>query len=96
MDDAQLRISEEAHLIMPYHKAIDQARERLRGEGMIGTTGRGIGPAYEDKVARVGIRVIDLLGRRNVSGETPAQYRREEYLSEGDPERKSPGLQQAP
>jgi adenylosuccinate synthase len=61
IDDAQLRISEEAHLIMPYHKAIDQARERLRGEGMIGTTGRGIGPAYEDKVARVGIRLIDLL-----------------------------------
>ncbi|MDH3442754.1 MAG: adenylosuccinate synthase [Deltaproteobacteria bacterium] len=60
-DDALLRISEEAHLIMPYHKAIDQARERLRGEGMIGTTGRGIGPAYEDKVARVGIRFIDLL-----------------------------------
>jgi adenylosuccinate synthase len=60
-DDAMLRISEEAHLIMPYHKAIDQARERLRGEGMIGTTGRGIGPAYEDKVARVGIRFIDLL-----------------------------------
>src|ERR671923_355148 len=61
LDDALLRISEEAHLIMPYHKAIDQARERLRGEGMIGTTGRGIGPAYEDKVARVGIRFIDLL-----------------------------------
>src|SRR5919108_1062727 len=61
MDDAHLRISEQAHLIMPYHKAIDQARERLRGEGMIGTTGRGIGPAYEDKVARVGIRFIDLL-----------------------------------
>jgi adenylosuccinate synthase len=60
-DDALLRISEAAHLIMPYHKAIDQARERLRGEGMIGTTGRGIGPAYEDKVARVGIRFIDLL-----------------------------------
>jgi adenylosuccinate synthase len=60
-DNAMLRISEEAHLIMPYHKAIDQARERLRGEGMIGTTGRGIGPAYEDKVARVGIRFIDLL-----------------------------------
>jgi adenylosuccinate synthase len=60
-DDAMLRISEEAHLIMPYHKAIDQARERLRGEGMIGTTGRGIGPAYEDKVARIGIRFVDLL-----------------------------------
>jgi adenylosuccinate synthase len=46
---------------MPYHKAIDQARERLRGKGKIGTTGRGIGPAYEDKVARTGIRFIDLL-----------------------------------
>jgi adenylosuccinate synthase len=61
LDDSLLRVSEEAHLIMPYHKAIDQARERLRGEGMIGTTGRGIGPAYEDKVARVGIRLVDLL-----------------------------------
>ena len=60
-DASSLRISEEAHLIMPYHKAIDLARERLRGKGKIGTTGRGIGPAYEDKVARVGIRLIDLL-----------------------------------
>jgi len=56
-----LRISEQAHVIMPYHKAIDLARERLRGKGKIGTTGRGIGPAYEDKVARVGIRFVDLL-----------------------------------
>ncbi len=61
LDDSLLRISEEAHLIMSYHKAIDRARERLRGKGKIGTTGRGIGPAYEDKVARVGIRLIDLL-----------------------------------
>ena len=60
-DDSLLRISEQAHLIMPYHKSIDQARERLRGKGKIGTTGRGIGPAYEDKVARTGIRFIDLL-----------------------------------
>jgi adenylosuccinate synthase len=60
-DDNQLRISEQAHVIMPYHKAIDLARERLRGKGKIGTTGRGIGPAYEDKVARVGIRFVDLL-----------------------------------
>ena len=59
--DDQLRISEQAHVIMPYHKAIDLARERLRGKGKIGTTGRGIGPAYEDKVARVGIRFVDLL-----------------------------------
>jgi adenylosuccinate synthase len=60
-EDRLLRISEQAHVIMPYHKAIDLARERLRGKGKIGTTGRGIGPAYEDKVARVGIRFIDLL-----------------------------------
>ena len=59
--DEQLRISEQAHVIMPYHKAIDLARERLRGKGKIGTTGRGIGPAYEDKIARIGIRFIDLL-----------------------------------
>jgi len=60
-DDRLLCISEQAHVIMPYHKAIDLARERLRGKGKIGTTGRGIGPAYEDKIARVGIRFIDLL-----------------------------------
>ena len=60
-DERLLCISEQAHVIMPYHKAIDLARERLRGKGKIGTTGRGIGPAYEDKVARVGIRFIDLL-----------------------------------
>jgi len=60
-DKRQLRISEQAHLIMPYHRAIDLARERMRGEGKIGTTGRGIGPTYEDKAARVGIRVVDLL-----------------------------------
>ena len=61
LDSSLLRISEQAHLIMPYHKAIDLARERLRGKGKIGTTGRGIGPAYEDKVARIGIRFVDLL-----------------------------------
>jgi adenylosuccinate synthase len=60
-DDACLKISDEAHLIMPYHKAIDLARERLRGKGAVGTTGRGIGPTYEDKMARTGIRVVDLL-----------------------------------
>jgi adenylosuccinate synthase len=60
-DDACLKISDEAHLIMPYHKAIDLARERLRGKGAVGTTGRGIGPTYEDKMARTGIRFVDLL-----------------------------------
>ena len=56
-----LLISKNAHLIMPYHKKLDMARERLRGENKIGTTGRGIGPAYEDKVSRCGIKCGDLL-----------------------------------
>jgi adenylosuccinate synthase len=54
-------ISKRASLVMPYHKLMDTARERMKGAGKIGTTGRGIGPAYADKVSRVGIRVIDLL-----------------------------------
>lgn len=53
--------SKKAHLIMPYHKIIDQHSEQLRGKQMIGTTGRGVGPAYTDKVARLGIRLADLL-----------------------------------
>jgi len=56
----RLGISEKAHLIMPYHKAVDLARETAKGGGKIGTTGRGIGPCYEDKAARTGIRLIDL------------------------------------
>ena len=56
----KLGLSERAHLIMPYHKAIDMAREKAKGGSKIGTTGRGIGPCYEDKVARVGIRALDL------------------------------------
>ena len=55
-----LRISRTAHLVMPYHKAFDLLREKLRGAGKIGTTGRGIGPTYEDKMARRGIRFCDL------------------------------------
>ena len=54
-------LSDKAHIIMPYHKALDLARESQVGKFKIGTTGRGIGPCYEDKSARVGIRVIDLL-----------------------------------
>ncbi|MFQ5570644.1 MAG: adenylosuccinate synthase [Rhodothermales bacterium] len=56
-------ISHNAHLIMPYHKKVEEARERARDAGAIGTTGRGIGPAYVDKFARTGIRVVDLLDR---------------------------------
>jgi adenylosuccinate synthase len=57
----RLRISPACPLILPYHVALDQAREARRGDAKIGTTGRGIGPAYEDKVARRGVRLGDLL-----------------------------------
>ena len=57
---ANLRIADNAPLILPLHAAIDRAREEARGERKIGTTGRGIGPAYEDKVARRAIRMCDL------------------------------------
>jgi len=56
-----LFISKNAHLIMPYHKAIEKESEKLKGSRKIGTTGRGIGPTYADKMARVGIRMADLL-----------------------------------
>jgi adenylosuccinate synthase len=56
-----LMISENAHLIMPYHKLIDHGRERLKGDKKLGTTGRGIGPCYEDKITRRGIRFCDLI-----------------------------------
>ncbi len=58
--EGRLLISAGAHLIMPYHQRLDLARERFRGVDKIGTTGRGIGPAYEDKIARRGVRVADL------------------------------------
>ena len=57
----RLLVSEKAHVIMPYHRRIDVARESHGVGKKIGTTGRGIGPAYEDKIARVGIRMCDLL-----------------------------------
>lgn len=57
---ARLKISEGCPLILPYHVALDQAREAAKGAGKIGTTGRGIGPCYEDKVARRALKVIDL------------------------------------
>jgi adenylosuccinate synthase len=59
--ESRIGISGRAHLLLEYHKRLDAASEKARGEGRIGTTGRGIGPAYEDKVARVGVRVADLL-----------------------------------
>ena len=58
--EGRLFISDKAHLLLPYHALIDQAKERLKGDNAIGTTGKGIGPAYGDKIARVGHRVGEL------------------------------------
>jgi adenylosuccinate synthase len=59
--DGRLFLSNRAHVLLPCHAALDRAREQARGEGKIGTTSRGIGPAYESKVSRDGIRLGDLL-----------------------------------
>ncbi|WP_199429311.1 adenylosuccinate synthase [Qaidamihabitans albus] len=64
VDTAGLLLSADAHLIMPYHVAIDKVTERYLGAKKIGTTGRGIGPCYQDKIARVGVRVQDLLDEK--------------------------------
>jgi adenylosuccinate synthase len=61
IDTSRVRLSGNAHLIMPYHQEIDRAVERFLGQNKLGTTKRGIGPAYADKAARIGIRVQDLL-----------------------------------
>ncbi|MBI1758532.1 MAG: adenylosuccinate synthase [Actinobacteria bacterium] len=61
VDTSGLVVSADAHLIMPYHRALDRVSERYLGKARIGTTGRGIGPAYGDKVGRTGIRMQDLL-----------------------------------
>lgn len=63
----RLKISEACQLIMPYHVALDAAREVARGKKAIGTTGRGIGPAYEDKIARRGLRVCDMLDKERLA-----------------------------
>jgi len=66
--EGRLFISQKAHLVMPYHKLLDQASEKHKGNNSIGTTGRGIGPAYRDKAGRVGIRIVDLLNREVFTG----------------------------
>jgi adenylosuccinate synthase len=67
-DPSRVRLSGRAHVILPWHLALDQAREKAAGKNAIGTTGRGIGPAYEDKVTRRGIRVADLLNTEGLRG----------------------------
>ncbi|MBN1831513.1 MAG: adenylosuccinate synthase [Deltaproteobacteria bacterium] len=78
-----LSLSEKAHLIMPYHKAIDLAREKAKGKDKIGTTGRGIGPCYEDKAGRIGIRAIDLLDLDSLKEKIESNLREKNfYLTE--------------
>ena len=67
--EGRLLVSEKAHVILPYHRELDVLSEARRGERKIGTTSRGIGPAYEDKIGRRGIRVCDLLGDRDALAE---------------------------
>lgn len=82
LNDSQLIISERAHAIMPYHKIIDQCREEILGEAKIGTTGRGIGPAYEDKASRMGIRMGDLLREKNLRKKINAALDEKNFLIE--------------
>src|SRR3954470_23598290 len=63
--DGNLLLSETAHVVFPYHRMLDEQREILKGKNKIGTTKRGIGPAYGDKAARTGMRVIDLIKPEN-------------------------------
>ena len=67
VDTSGLLISADAHLLMPYHVAIDKVTERYMGSKKIGTTGRGIGPCYQDKIARMGIRVADVLDEESLA-----------------------------
>ena len=69
----RLLISETAHLVLPYHRALDEARELRKGRNKIGTTKRGIGPAYGDKAARTGLRLIDLVRPKTFSAKLKAR-----------------------
>ncbi|KAA1429536.1 adenylosuccinate synthase [Mycolicibacter arupensis] len=72
VDTSRLLISADAHLLMPYHVAIDKVTERYMGSKKIGTTGRGIGPCYQDKIARIGIRVADVLDHESLANKIEA------------------------
>src|SRR3972149_1623386 len=71
----RLFVSDRAHVIMPYHPLIDQLDEKLRGAGAVGTTGRGVGPAFVDKVGRLGIRMGDLVDPKSFRDRSPSPSR---------------------
>ena len=72
VDCSRLLVSEAAHVIAPYHRTLDKVTERFLGKHKIGTTGRGIGPAYADKINRVGIRVHDLFNAEHLHDKVEA------------------------
>ena len=82
IDTTNLRISANAHVIMPYHKLLDELEEERRGDKKIGTTKRGIGPCYMDKSARIGIRMTDLLDREELAEKLSIVLEQKNYLLE--------------
>ncbi|MGB1160185.1 MAG: adenylosuccinate synthase [Alphaproteobacteria bacterium] len=83
IDESRLGIAENTPLILPVHSALDHARERARGNSKIGTTGRGIGPAYEDKVARRAVRLSDLADEDRLKGALTELLRHHAALARG-------------
>lgn len=80
VDCSRLLISEAAHIIAPYHREIDKVTERFLGKRKIGTTGRGIGPSYADKINRVGIRVHDLFNEQHLRDKVEASLRQKNQM----------------
>jgi len=78
----RLSLSEKAHIIMPCHKAVDLAREMAKGKAKLGTTGRGIGPCYEDKAARIGVRAVDLMDPEVLEEKVRANLKEKNFLLE--------------
>jgi len=80
VEPGELYISDRSHIILPLHKELDILREKAKGKGKIGTTGRGIGPSYEDKASRAGVRVCDLYDREALDARLDGVYREKQVL----------------
>lgn len=80
VDCSRLLVSEAAHIITPYHRVIDKVTERFLGKHKIGTTGRGIGPTYADKINRVGIRVHDLFNAEHLRDKVEASLHQKNQM----------------
>ena len=82
VDGSNLRVSASAHVIFQYHRLLDGLAERWKGDGRIGTTGRGIGPSYSDKAARTGLRICDLIDRDRLRARLTAALREKNAIIE--------------